>query len=55
MDFVERLLGISPDAGSGTTELILISLPLLVATLIIARRYGRGTQHIVLTKSSWDK
>jgi hypothetical protein len=29
MDFIERLLGFSPDAGSGSFELLLFMLPVL--------------------------
>jgi hypothetical protein len=43
MDFVEKLLGFSPDGGSGMTELGLLSVPLLVLAILIARRYLRRT------------
>lgn len=44
MDFIEQLLGISPDAGSGATELILVFVPVLVILLAIMRRYLRVRQ-----------
>jgi hypothetical protein len=33
MDFIERLLTISPDAGSGATELMLLMVPASVLML----------------------
>jgi hypothetical protein len=30
MDFIEKLLGISPDGGSGATETTFILIPILV-------------------------
>ncbi|HVR07542.1 MAG TPA: hypothetical protein VMW75_05795 [Thermoanaerobaculia bacterium] len=33
MDFFERILGFSPDGGSGTLELLMLVLPLLLAGL----------------------
>ena len=33
MHFIEQLLGVSPDNGSGSLELMLFLLPLLVATI----------------------
>jgi hypothetical protein len=43
VDFIERLLGISPDVGSGATELALIFAPLLILLLWVTRRYLRRT------------
>ncbi len=31
MDFIERLVGVSPDGGSGATEFALLIVPLLLA------------------------
>ena len=33
MDFIERLLGISPDGGDGSTELMYIAVFLLIVVL----------------------
>jgi hypothetical protein len=44
MDFFERLLGISPDAGSGASELMFLLAPMLIIALVIARRYRRRTK-----------
>ena len=40
MDFIERLVGVSPDNGSGATEFALLMLPLLLALCVrmLARR-----------------
>ena len=43
MDFIERLFGISPDGGSGATEVLLILAILLISlgvALIFVRRRG---------------
>jgi hypothetical protein len=34
MDFIERLLNLSPDGGNGTFEMILVIAPLLIGALI---------------------
>jgi hypothetical protein len=34
MDFIERIFGISPDAGSGTFEMILVLVPLVIVGLL---------------------
>lgn len=33
MDFIERLFAVSPDGGSGATELLYIAIPLVVVAL----------------------
>ena len=38
MRFIESLLGIAPDGGSGLLELSLMLLPLLAAGLVAFRR-----------------
>ena len=38
MDFIERIFGISPDAGSGATELILVAVPVLILASLAAYR-----------------
>jgi len=40
MDFVERLFHISPDGGSGTTELIWLAVALFVIARILFRKSG---------------
>jgi hypothetical protein len=46
MDFIERLFGVSPDGGDGSTELIyLAAIVIIVAALAYARHRatkGRG-------------
>lgn len=41
MDFIERLFGISPDAGTGVTELTIVLVPLLAIGLFAVRRRFR--------------
>jgi hypothetical protein len=44
MDFIERLLGVSPDGGSGALELALFVAPLVmlaIARALARRRAGR--------------
>ena len=41
MDFIERLIGISPDGGSGLTEASYIFLFALVILLFLRRRISR--------------
>ena len=45
MDFIERIFGVSPDGGDGTTELLWLLgfgiAVVLVATYLI-RRHARG-------------
>lgn len=38
MNFIERLLGISPDGGSGATEVVYLATFLLAAALLVWRR-----------------
>ena len=43
MDFVEKLFGISPDGGDGSTELMyIIVLLIAIAGWIALRRFRRG-------------
>ncbi len=41
MDFIERIFGIDPDGGSGSLELALIAIPIMVAFLWYRRRVAR--------------
>jgi hypothetical protein len=42
MDFIERLFGISPDGGSGATEMLLMLAPLVACVgAIFGRRIVR--------------
>jgi hypothetical protein len=42
MDFIERLFGFSPDAGSGLFELLLFLIPLVgIAALYLILRWNR--------------
>ena len=42
MDFFERIFGISPDAGSGTFELIVTAVLILIFALVAAYRRWRS-------------
>lgn len=41
MDFIERIFGTDPDGGSGSLELVLIAIPIMVAFLWYRRRVAR--------------
>lgn len=43
MDFIERFFGISPDGGSGATELVLVTVPAVLFVLFTLRRQLRRT------------
>jgi hypothetical protein len=46
MDFIERLFGVSPDGGDGSTELIYLAAIAIIAALAYARhRATKGRQH----------
>ena len=38
MDFIERIFGIAPDAGSGSLEAALVVAALVVTTLVVMSR-----------------
>jgi len=38
MDFIEQLFGISPDGGDGSTELMFITVLVLIVLLTASRR-----------------
>lgn len=37
MDFIERIFGISPDGGDGSTEALYIVVALAIVALLVAR------------------
>lgn len=41
MDFIERMFGISPDGGDGSTELMIIAVLVLIAVLATWRWLSR--------------
>jgi len=41
MDFIERLFGISPDGGDGSTELMYIAVFVLIVVAATWRRLSR--------------
>ena len=45
MDFIERIFGVAPDAGSGTLEAALVVAAVVVTTLaIMARNRARAAR-----------
>ncbi len=50
MDFIERIFGVSPDAGSGALELALVVLPVLCVALLAAYRRFWRSEHVVPAK-----
>lgn len=41
MDFLERIFGVAPDGGDGTTELLYMAVALVVVAMGVARRWSR--------------
>ena len=45
MDFIERIFGISPDGGDGSTEVLYLAAAAAIAALLAARfLYKRATR-----------
>jgi hypothetical protein len=45
MDFIERLFGLSPDNGDGSTEMLwLVVLAIVIAGIVYFRRQRRGAR-----------
>jgi MYXO-CTERM domain-containing protein len=42
MDFIERLFGVSPDGGDGSTEVMILGVVVLLAVLAAWRWRSRG-------------
>lgn len=42
MDFIERIVGFSPDNGNGTFELLLFMIPIIGILVIVRWRWQRG-------------
>jgi len=47
MDFIERMFGISPDGGDGSTELILLTVLVLIAAVLTWRWLSRRSSEKV--------
>ena len=39
MNFIERLFGIAPDAGNGSTEAVILAAMAFVAAILVRRGY----------------
>jgi hypothetical protein len=48
MDFIERLFGIAPDAGNGSTEAVIVAAIAFVAAVLLRR--GLGSRSILRGK-----
>ena len=46
MDFIERMFGISPDGWDGSTELIIITVLVLIAALVTWRWLSRRSENV---------
>jgi hypothetical protein len=44
MDVIERMLGISPDGGDGSTELMIIGVLVLLAIMAARRWWSKRSQ-----------
>jgi hypothetical protein len=47
MDFIERMFGISPDGGDGSTELMLLTVLVLIAAAFTWRWLSRRSSEKV--------
>ena len=47
MDFIERMFGISPDGGDGSTELMLLTVLVLIAAALTWRWLSRRSSEKV--------
>jgi hypothetical protein len=47
MDFIERMFGISPDGGDGSTELMLLTMLVLIVAAITWRWLSRRSSEKV--------
>jgi hypothetical protein len=47
MDFIERMFGISPDGGDGSTELMLLTVLVLIAVALTWRWLSRRSSEKV--------
>jgi MYXO-CTERM domain-containing protein len=51
MDFIERIFGVSPDNGDGSTEMLYILALLAIAALFLGRRYMARRAQAVKARS----
>ena len=52
MDFIERILGLNPDQGSGLVELVFIAIAMAIAMVAFGVR--RRRQQGAGETASWD-
>ena len=46
MDFIERMFGISPDGGDGSTELMILAVFVLIALIVTWRWLSARSEHV---------
>jgi len=49
MDFIERIFGVSPDGGTGSTELMIVAVVVLLVILV------RGRQWVATRHHGWER
>jgi len=49
MDFIERIFGVSPDGGTGSTELMIVAAVVLLVILV------RGRQWVATRHHGWER
>jgi hypothetical protein len=56
MDFIERLLHISPDNGNGTLEFLLVTVAIvIIASLLVAALRNQYPKNIIDFLEQWGK
>jgi hypothetical protein len=40
MDWIEKLFGISPDGGDGSTEMLIVAVAVVILAMVLMMRYG---------------
>jgi hypothetical protein len=41
MDFIEKIFGYAPDQGSGTFEIMLFLIPIVIITIVVIHKLKR--------------
>ena len=52
MDFIERWFGISPDGGTGTSEVIYVLCVITVVVALVLRKYRTNSRRTA-TRAGW--
>jgi hypothetical protein len=51
MDFIETLFHVSPDGGSGMTEVMFLTVPVIVCALLFVHRLRRSRRYAIQSQS----